>query len=226
MDQQFLERERELFKLNAKLNAKSKKIAPSITTTTSTKAQIKTSIQIHTANNYFNYYEENHHHHHHQSTSDEQQQQQQQLLQQQQQHLELMCKKMSITNQPVKKPQEIVYPLFNRQTLKQQQQQQQTRRVDIHLPSGSLMSDGNENADDCDTKSIKTETAVESASFKNESLLTRHSDDTSAVPPAEPIQNMPPLPPRPNVTDIIPKCIEKKISNEGLLKYDYLLCYT
>jgi hypothetical protein len=215
MDQQFIDRERELFKLNAKLNAKSKKIDPSIiavaaaatttttTTTTTTKIKGKT-VQIHTTNSNFNYYEE--------QLADEQQQQQQQ----QQKSFELMCKKMNITNQPVKKPQEIVYPLFNRQTLKQLQQQH-SRRVDIHMPTASLMSDGYaEEAND--SKSIKTETTTTAvASFKNESMVTHCSDESSAIPAAEPVHNMP-LPPPPCSTDIIPKCIEKKISNDGLMK--------
>jgi hypothetical protein len=87
------------------------------------------------------------------------------------------------------------------------------------------MSDGK--ADEySDIKSIKTETAadVETSSLKNESLITRHSDDTSAVPPCtqpptvvETLLNKQ-LPPAPTATDIVPKYIEKKISNDGLLK--------
>ena len=142
--------------------------------------------------------------------------------QQQQQQFELMCKKINITNLPSKKPQEIVYPFFHRQTTKQQ-----CRRVDIHMPTGSLMSDGK--ADEFnDIKSIKTETAAdvetETSTIKNESLITRHSDETSAVPPCiqpptvvETLLNKQ-LPPAPIATDIVPKYIEKKISNDGLLK--------
>jgi len=211
MDQQFIEREKELFKLNAKLNAKSKKIAPSTTNVLPSVLTIRPqkSVQIHTANNNFNYYDEA-------------------LLkdglasaeeQQQQQQFELLCKKINITNLPSKKPQEIVYPFFHRQMTKQQ-----CRRVDIHMPTGSLMSDGK--ADEySDIKLIKTETAadVETSSLKNESLITRHSDDTSAVPPCtqptvvETLLNKQ-LPPAPIATDIVPKYIEKKISNDGLLK--------
>lgn len=210
MDQSFIDREKELFKLNAKLNAKSKKIDPSsiiaaatsstLSISTTTKIKGKT-VQIHTTNSNFNYYEE--------QQSDEQQK-----------HFELMCKKMNITNQPIRKPHEISYPLFNRHALKQQQI---SRRVDIHMPTASLMSDGNADAEETDMKSIKTETAVDS--FKNESMVTHCSDDSSAVPPVDSIiphiLNMP-LQPPPNSTDIIPKCIEKKISNDGLLKYDIL----
>lgn len=214
MDQQFIDREKELFKLNAKLNAKSKKIAPSTTNVLPSVQTIRPqkTVQIHTANNNFNYYDEallkdG------QAIAEEQQQQQQQF--------ELMCKKINITNLPSKKPQEIVYPFFHRQTTKQQ-----CRRVDIHMPTGSLMSDGK--ADDyTDIKSIKTETAAdgtETSTLKNESLITRHSDDTSAVPPCtqpptvvETLLNKQ-LPPAPIATDIVPKYIEKKISNDGLLK--------
>jgi hypothetical protein len=87
------------------------------------------------------------------------------------------------------------------------------RRVDIHLPTSSLISDGNE--DDVGTFAEET---LEAVSFKNESMITKHSYDTpnSAVPPAEPISAMPALLPPP--TDIIPKCIEKKISNDGLMR--------
>lgn len=198
MDQQFLERERELFRLNAKLNAKSKKIAA--------KAQIK--VQIHTANNNLNHYPEEM-----QTKGDSMMMSGDEQQQQQQLNAELMCKKMHIANQPVKKPQEIVYPLFNRQPTITKQQMQ--RRVDIHMPTSSLISDGNE--DDAGTFAGET---LESSSFKNESLITKHSYDTpnSAVPPAEPIPipNIPTLPPPP--TDIIPKCIEKKISNDGLMR--------
>lgn len=197
MDQQFLEREKELFRLNAKLNAKSKKIAAA------KQGQIKVHIQ--TANNNLNHYPE-----------DVQTKVEMMMIgsgdenQQQQPNAELMCKKMHITNQPAKKPQEIVYPLFNRQSTITKQMH---RRVDIHMPTGSLISDGN--ADDVETFVGET---LESVSFKNESMITKHSNDTpnSAVPPAEPIPNMPLPPPPP--TDIIPKCIEKKISNDGLMR--------
>lgn len=79
------------------------------------------------------------------------------------------------------------------------------------------MSDGKCDQEETDLKSVdaKTET-IESMSFKNESLLTRYSSDSSAIPPAMPILNLPmPL----NVTDVIPKSMDKKnISNDGLLK--------
>lgn len=200
MDQQFLDRERELFKLNAKLNAKSKKIAAA-----TKQAQIR--VQIHTANNNLNYYAEDTH-----TKGDT-------IVMmgaagsgggdEQRENVELMCKKLHIKNQPVKKPQEIAYPLFNRQTSTSVtgRHSQMIRRVDIHMPTSSLISDGQ--ADEA----FGLETITESTSFLSESMITRHSDDTS---PAVPIINVPPLPPPP--TDIIPKCIEKKISNDGLMK--------
>lgn len=202
MDQQFLERERELFRLNAKLNAKSKKIAAA-------KTQIR--VQIHTANNNLNHYPEE------MQTKGDMMMMSGDEQQQQQLNAELMCKKMHIANQPVKKPQEIVYPLYNRQPTITKQQMQ--RRVDIHMPSSSLISDGNED----DSATFAGETLESTASFKNESMITKHSYDTanSAIPPAEPIPSMP-LPPPPS--DIIPKCIEKKISNDGLMRLAIIYC--
>lgn len=200
MDQQFLEREKELFRLNAKLNAKSKKIAAA------KQAQIKVHIQ--TANNNLNHYPE-----------DVQTKVEMMIGSgDEQQNTELMCKKMHIVNPPAKKPQEIVYPLFNRQSTITKQQMH--RRVDIHMPTSSLVSDGN--ADDGETFAGET---LESVSLRNESMITKHSYDTSnsAVPPAEPIPSMPALLPPP--TDIIPKCIEKKISNDGLMRWNMLTKY-
>lgn len=209
MDQQFIDREKELFKLNAKLNAKSKKIAPALTTVIALpiKPPQKT-VSVHTANNNLNYYDE----------AQLKEQQQQQQTGDDQQMFELMCKKITITNQPARKTQEIAYPLFNRHTTRQQ-----CRRVDIHLPTGSLMSDGQADESYVESQSINAETGdLETSTLKNESLITRHSDDTSAVPPCsatvvETLLNKQ-LPVAPNATDIIPKCIEKKISNDGLLK--------
>lgn len=195
MDPQFLDRERELFKLNAKLNAKSKRIAAA-----TKQAQIR--VQIHTANNNLNYYAEDTH------TKGDMIMMMGGGGDEQQENVELMCKKLHIKNQPVKKPQEIAYPLFNRQTTTVTgRHSQMVRRVDIHMPTSSLISDGQ--ADE----TFALETITENTSFQNESMITRHSDDTS---PVEPIAHMQPLPPPP--TDIIPKCIEKKISNDGLLK--------
>lgn len=199
MDQQFLEREKELFKLNAKLNAKTKKIQ----VIASSKTQAAKPVQIHTANNNFNYYEEP-------STSCPSTQKESQ-----DDGLELMCKRINISNVPVKKPQEIVYPLFNRPTPKPIRR----TNIDIHMPTGSMMSDGKADQEDVDAKSIDVKSeAIESASFKTESMVTRYSDDSSAIPPAQPIANLS-LPLPPCLIDIIPKSMEKKsISNDGLLK--------
>jgi hypothetical protein len=186
MDQQFLEREKELFKLNAKLNAKTKKIQV---------AAVK-PVQIHTANNNFNFYES--------------------CPAQKESHddgLEL-CRKINISNQPARKPHEIAYPLFNRQTAKMSRVAN-IDAIHIHMPAGSMISDGKADAAEHDEPSvdIKSE-AVDS--FKNESMVTRYSDDSSAVPPANPVPNLP-MPT--NLTDVIPKSLEKKnISNDGLLK--------
>lgn len=185
MDQQFLEREKELFVLNAKLNAKTKKFQVNA----SNKVQTK-PIQIHTANNNFNFYEESR-----STTQDD--------------GLELMCKKINIADHPTKRPHEIVYPLFNRQT---KAPRERNLDLHIHLPTGSMISDGK-----CELQEveIKSET-IESISFKNESMLTRFSEESSAIPPADPIPNLPmPI----NVTDVIPKSLDKKnVSNDGLLK--------
>lgn len=190
MDQQFLEREKELFKLNAKLNAKTKKQA--------SKAASTKPVHIVTANNNFNYYEESPAPPAKESHDD---------------GLELLCKKINITNQPTKKSHEIVYPWFNRQTASVARR----RNLDIHMPGGSLISDGKTDFDENDATSIDINSeTVESKSFRNESLMTRYSDDSSAVPPADPIPNLP-MPP--NLIDVIPKSMERKnICNDGLLK--------
>lgn len=196
MDEQFLEREKELFKLNAKLNAKTKKIQ----VIALTKAPAK-PVQIHTANNNFNYYEEPLCPLQKESKDD---------------GLELLCKKISISNQPVKKPHEIVYPLFNRQTAKQMRK---TNRLDVNMPAMILDGSADVQNDEDDVKSsinFKTET-YESLSFKNESMVTRYSDDSSVVPSCDPVSKAFRSPP--NLVEVIPKSNEKKnISNDGLLK--------
>ena len=203
MDQVFLEREKELFKLNAKLNTKTKKI----TSTASNKAHAK-PVQIHTANNHFNYYfDEPLSSSLREAPQDD--------------GLEMMCKvsgkKINISNQPVKKSQEIVYPLFNRPTPKLNQ----NTDIHIHLPGNPLVADGKADLEPVpiDTKSIdlKSETLDTEMSFKNESLVTRFSDDSSAIPPAEKVYDLP-MPP--NFTNIIPRSVDKKsVSNDGLLKF-------
>lgn len=195
MDQQFLEREKELFKLNAKLNAKTKKIQ----VIASSKSHAK-PVHIQTANNNLNYYEESTYISTHKESSDD--------------GLELMCKRMNIANVPVKKPQEIIYPLFHRPTPKPVRR----TNIDIHMPTGPMLADGKADQDEGDGKSIDAKSEAVESSFKNESMVTRYSDDSSAIPPAEPIANLA-LPLPPSLMEVIPKSMEKKsISNEGLLK--------
>lgn len=195
MDLHYLEREKELFKINAKLNAKTKKIQVVV----STKAIQARPVQIHTANNNLNYYEESLCH------------SQKEL---QEDGIELLCKKINISNQPVKKPHEIVYPLFSRQTAKMLRR----TNLNIHMPGNSMVSDGNADQGDVDeVADIKLETA-ENKSFKSESMLTRCSEDSSAVPPAIRNLNFPLSTPSISV-ESIPKSMEKKnISNDGILK--------
>lgn len=193
MDLHFLEREKELFKINAKLNAKTKKVQVVV----STKAMQAKPVQIHTANNNFNYYEESLCH------------PQKEL---QEDGIELLCKKINISNQPVKKPHEIVYPLFSRQN------KFRRTNLDIHMPGNSMVSDGKADQGDIDgITDFKLETA-ENKSFKSESMLTRCSEDSSAVPPAIKSSNFALSTPSPSV-ESIPKSMEKKnISNDGILK--------
>lgn len=196
MDQAFLEREKELFKLNAKLNSKAKKI----TSTISNKSSIK-PVQIHTANSHFNYYDES------MAISQKESQDEESLS----------CKKINISNQPPKKNHEIIYPLFNRHVVKGSRDH---NTLDIHLPGGLTVADGKaEIADSSANDNISVvaiSEAVSGQSFKNESLLTRFSDDSSAVAPAE---NITDHPAKPIISNAVPRTIEKKnISNDGLLK--------
>lgn len=198
MDQAFLEREKELVKLNAKLNSKAKKI-----TSTNRPILVK-PVQIHTANNYFNYYDE--------SLALSQKESQDDGL-------ELLCKKINISNQPVKRNHEIIYPLFNRQTSRGTKDQN-ISDIHIHLPGGLMVADGKAESIDTaalDTTSVDFKSEVlDGLSFKNESLLTRCSDDSSAFPPAAKIAELPMA----SITNnVVPRSIEKKnISNDGLLK--------
>lgn len=190
MDQAFLEREKELFKLNAKLNSKARKIA-----TNSNKSFVK-PVQIHTANNYFNYYDESMAMSQKDSQGD---------------GLQLMCKKINISNQPAKKNHEIVYPLLNRQAFRVTKDNN-TNDIHIHLPEGSkIIPDGQAHA--VTTEDVKSET-IDDLSFKNESVLKSCSGDLSAAALAKKDLGMPILP-----TANSPTSIEKKnISNDGLLK--------
>lgn len=197
MDQAFLEREKELFKLNAKLNSKAKKFS-----TTSNKSLVK-PVQIHTANSNLNYYDES------LAISQKEFQDEESLS----------CKKINISNQPPKKNHEIIYPLFNRHIVRGSRDHN-TSDILILMPGGLTVADGKaENADSFANDNISVDfisEAVSGQSFKNESLLTRYSDDTSAVAPTEKIIEHQ----SPSITNIpVPRTIEKKnISNDGLLK--------
>lgn len=172
MDPAFIEREKELFKLNAKLNSKAKKIASTI----SQKSSVK-PVQIHTANSHFNYYDD--------SLPPQKESQDE--------GLELSCKKINISNQPPKKNHEIVYPLFNRRNVKDQT----TSDIHIHIPSvpGSLIdADGIEESAAKISVDLNSE-AKNSQSLQNESLVTCFSDDSFAVAPTGSIKN-PLTPPR------------------------------
>lgn len=183
INQQFLDREMELFKLNAKLNSKAKKMSK------------QNRVQIHTANNNLNYYVEDS-----QTKGDDDSP-----------NFELKCKKMHITNQPVKKSQEIAYPFNSRQTSLASNSKQR-RVMTLHMPTNSLIADGKADGDETETQGQTENTSC----FENESLeVMRHSDDIPQRDSDNSVTNLPiPLPP----TDVIPKCIEKKISNDGLLK--------
>lgn len=196
MDQAFLEREKELFKLNAKLNSKAKKFS-----TISNKSSVK-PVQIHTANSHFNYYDES------LAISQKEFQDEESLS----------CKKINISNQPPKKNHEIIYPLFNRHIVRGSRDH--TTDIHILMPGGLTVADGKaEIADSSVNDNISVDfisEAVSGQSFKNESLLTRYSDDTSAVAPTEKIIEHQ----TPSITNLaVPRTIEKKnISNDGLLK--------
>lgn len=88
LDQQFAERERELIKLNSKVNAKTKKI----------QAAAATKIQVHTSNNNLNFYE---------NKSDDEE-----VVKL------LRCKKIQLENAPSKKPHEVNYPHFSRKIIR------------------------------------------------------------------------------------------------------------
>jgi hypothetical protein len=92
MEQHFLDREKELFKLNAKLNAKSKKNVNKVN-----QAIKPPPIQIITSNQNLNYYHE----------------------EPEPESLEIKCKKINISSQPSKKSSDIAY-LYNRNRNKKQ----------------------------------------------------------------------------------------------------------
>lgn len=180
MDQQFAEREKELIKLNAKVNAKTKKI----------QSNTNAKIQVQTANNNFNFYED---------TENE--------------VFQVKCKKINLGSLPTKKQNEVNYPNIIRK---------HRTNLDIHLPTSSLLPDGN--ADDSELNSIialenVTAKSVRSEkTLKSESLKTRFSGDSSALAPVSPIENLPRVAEE-IVSEVIPKTLERKnVSNEGLLK--------
>lgn len=190
---QYLEKEKELFKLNAKLNAKTKKMNVNVN-----KNVVPVKTQIITSNNHFNYYEESLPGSSHPTVTSEEN------------SLELMCRKINISNQPMKKPQEIVYPLFQRSTASKSRR----NNLDITIPITTTADHtGAEQPEEIDDKSI-TNCNTEVESFKTESLITRFSDDSLALTPVKL-----PLPPPPICNDIVPRCLDKtSVSSDGLLK--------
>lgn len=186
MDQQFAEREKELIKLNAKVNAKTKKIQSNTTVTAANK------IQVQTANNNFNFYED----------SDNE-------------GFQVKCKKINLGSLPTKKQNEVNYPQINRKL---------RTNLDIHLPTSSLLPDGNAepevniNLIENENGNLEKVTTKSEKSLKAESLRTRYSDDSSAIPPVSPIPNLPRVAEE-IISEVIPKSLERKnVSNEGLLK--------
>lgn len=186
LDQQFAERERELIKLNAKVNAKTKKV----------QANAAAKIQVHTTNNNLNFYD---------SKSDDDD------------TVELLkCKKIQLEcAPPTKKFHEVNYPLFSRKIVR--------TNLDIHLPTSSLMPDGNAEPVVDDKLIIESEStpqgAADGKSLHSESMRTRFSGDSSPIPPAQPVESMPRVA-EDRVAEVIPKAFDKKnVSNEGLLKF-------
>jgi hypothetical protein len=179
MEKQFAEREKELIKLNAKVNAQTKRI----------QSNTNTKIQVQTANNNFNFYEDF-----------------------ENEGFQVKCKKINIGSLPTKKQNEVNYPHINRK---------HRTNLNIHLPTSSLFPDGNAELEVnslieneiVSVKSVKSE-----KSLKSESLKTRFSDKSSAIPPISPIENLPRVAEK-IVSEVIPKILERKnVSNEGLLK--------
>ena len=197
---QYLEKEKELFKLNAKLNAKTKKMNVNVN-----KNVVPVKTQIITSNNNFNYYEESLPGSSHPTVTSEEN------------SLELMCRKINISNQPMKKPQEIVYPLFQRSTVNKSKR----NNLDIIIPITTTADHtGAEQPEEMDVKSNKSNTNcnTEVESFKTESLITRFSEDSLALTPVKPFPSLP-MPPPPICNDIVPRCLDKStVSSDGLLK--------
>jgi hypothetical protein len=180
MDHLYADREKELFKLNAKLNAKTKKAFGN-------KHQVPVKpIQIVTSNNNFNYYHNEY---------------------EEEDIMELKCKKINISNIPIKKSNEIPYPLLNRYN----ENHLKKNSLSIHIPRSSIkdvVKQDEEKEDktfcfaDAEVQTDKTD------SCKSESLITRYSSEAS-------IHIM-----HTNTkTDVVSRSIEKNnISTDGLLK--------
>lgn len=196
---QYLEKEKELFKLNAKINAKTKKMNVNVN-----KNVVPVKTQIITSNNHFNYYEESLPGSSHPTVTSEEN------------SLELMCRKINISNQPMKKPQEIVYPLFHRSTASKSRRNNLDIIIPITTTADHTGAEQPEEMDESNTSITNCNTEVES--FKTESLITRFSNDSLALSPVKAIPSLP-LPPPPICNDIVPKCLDKKsVSSDGLLK--------
>lgn len=189
MDQAFLDREKELYKLNAKLMKKKFFDAPKV---------IK-PVHIVTSNNNFNYYDS--------MSQDEGRDKNRPKKESQDEGLELSCKKINMCHTKPKKTHEIIYPLFSRHPVKGTREPN-INDIHIHMPEGLTVADSE----------IFESAAPDNSSvdFKNESLVTRCSDDSSAVALLE--KDADHL--KPSITNnVVPRSIEKKnISNDGLLK--------
>lgn len=194
MDQQYLEREKELFKLNAKLNAKTKKFISNKC------VQVKT-VQITTSNSNFNFY-------HHEEINPP--------VTHTEEHssLEISCKKITIANPPLKKQNDISYPLYNRSSTAFSKVKKPN--IDIRIPDTHT-----KDQDDIESLRLKSnasqdnlidfKTDITENSFKSESMLVRYASESSI-----PVNTI-------NHTHVIPKVLDKpNVSSEGLIKYVYL----
>ena len=193
MDQQYLEREKELFKLNAKLNAKTKKFIGN-----NKCVQLKT-VQITTSNSNFNFYQ-----HEEKNVSSST------ATSEEINSLEISCKKITIANPPIKKQNDINYPLYRNTTATSKPKKS---NIDIRIPhteykdqnmneSSQKFSNSQDNLSDIRTD--KTE-----KSFNEESLLVRFASESSITAPQHAI----------NHANVIPKILDKpNVSSEGLIK--------
>lgn len=191
MDQQYLEKEKELFKLNAKLNAKTKKFIGNKC------VQLKT-VQITTSNSNFNFY------HHEEITGPLSCTTAEELN-----NLEISCKKITIANLPVKKQNDISYPLYNRNSIASSKPKKSN--IEIRIPDSHVKG---QNGKDSRLQSTGSQdnlsdirTDLTESSFKDESMLVRYVSESSI-----PQQTI-------NHTQVIPKVLDKpNVSSEGLIK--------